>query len=178
MVWRRTGENPVSEPNMEHKYGTLIMLMSEQLELLLACIYINPNISSIIKWVIQPLKFQKLIIHFITQIMWQVITYPCLDWSRSLSIKGVPLWQCCIRKYPLLEQMLLLRQKYMTTSGRSWYTIAGVGVTKAPFVNFSVNKMFDLSKVPVGFFESLPYLTGITAAELKNSENNGTEEIG
>ena len=68
------------------------------------------------------------------------------------------------------------------------------GGTKAPFVKFSVSKIFDLAKVPVGFFESLSYLTGITAAPakykrdiqyltcvlttLKNSENNGTGEIG
>ena len=43
---------------------------------------------------------------------------------------------------------------------------SGVGVTKAPFVNFSVSKIFDIAKVPVKFFESLAYLTGITAAEL------------
>ena len=45
--------------------------------------------------------------------------------------------------------------------------LSGVGVTKAPFVNFSVSKIFDLSKVLVAFFESLSYLTGITAAELR-----------
>ena len=30
----------------------------------------------------------------------------------------------------------------------------GVGVTKAPFVIFSVSKIFDLAKVPVRFFKS------------------------
>ena len=30
----------------------------------------------------------------------------------------------------------------------------GVGVTKAPFVNFSVSKIFDLVKVPLRLFES------------------------
>ena len=29
-----------------------------------------------------------------------------------------------------------------------------VGITKAPFVNFSVSKIFDLAKVPARFFES------------------------
>ena len=48
----------------------------------------------------------------------------------------------------------------------------GVGVTKAPFVNFSVSKIFDLAKVPVIFFESLLYLTGITAAELRRYLSN------
>ena len=48
----------------------------------------------------------------------------------------------------------------------------GVGVTKAPFVNFSVSKIFDLAKVPVIFFESLSYLTGITAAQLRRYLSN------
>ena len=33
-------------------------------------------------------------------------------------------------------------------------TLSGVGVTKAPFANFSVSKIFDLAKVPVRFPES------------------------
>ena len=55
----------------------------------------------------------------------------------------------------------------------------GVGVT-APFVNFSVSKIFDLAKVLLISFESHLYLTGVTAPLmiLKNLENNGTEEIG
>ena len=44
---------------------------------------------------------------------------------------------------------------------------AGVGVTKAPFVNFLVSKIFDLAKVPFRLFESHLYLTGVTAAELR-----------
>ena len=43
----------------------------------------------------------------------------------------------------------------------------GVGVTKAPFANFSLSKIFDLAKVPVRFPESHSYLTGVTAAELR-----------
>ena len=43
----------------------------------------------------------------------------------------------------------------------------GVGVTTAPFVNFSVRKIFDLAKVHAAFFESHSYLTGVTAAELR-----------
>ena len=74
----------------------------------------------------------------------------------------------------------------------------GVGVTKAPFVNFSANKTFDFVKLPVKFFESLSYLIGVTALAamthakykrdtqqltciltmMKYEENNGTEEIG
>ena len=43
----------------------------------------------------------------------------------------------------------------------------GVGVTKAPFVNFSVSEIFDHAKVPVRFLESHSYLTAVTAAELR-----------
>ena len=42
-----------------------------------------------------------------------------------------------------------------------------MGVTKAPVVDFSESTNFDLAKVPVRFFESLSYLTGITAAQLR-----------
>ena len=44
---------------------------------------------------------------------------------------------------------------------------SGVGVTKAPFANFSVSEIFDLVKVPARFPESHSYLTGVTAAELR-----------
>ena len=43
----------------------------------------------------------------------------------------------------------------------------GEGVTKAPLVNFSVSKIFDPIKVPVKLFASHSYLTGVTAAELR-----------
>ena len=42
----------------------------------------------------------------------------------------------------------------------------GVGVTEAPFANFSVSKIFDLEKLPVRFPESHSYLTGVTAANV------------
>ena len=48
----------------------------------------------------------------------------------------------------------------------------GMGVTKAPFVNFSVSKMFDLAKVPAILFTSHSYLTGVTAAELRQYLSN------
>ena len=41
---------------------------------------------------------------------------------------------------------------------------SGVGVTKAPFVNFSVSKILDLAKVHVRFIESHSYLTGVPSA--------------
>ena len=46
-----------------------------------------------------------------------------------------------------------------------WWKI-GVGVTNILFVNFSIEKIFSFAKMPVEFFESLSYLTGVTAAEL------------
>ena len=45
--------------------------------------------------------------------------------------------------------------------------ISWVGVTKAPFANFSVNKIFDLTEVPVRCFVSYSYLAGVIAAELQ-----------
>ena len=48
----------------------------------------------------------------------------------------------------------------------------GVGVTKAPFVNFSVSKIFDNAKVPVRIFVSHSYLTGVTATELRQHLSN------
>ena len=49
---------------------------------------------------------------------------------------------------------------------------SGVGVTKAPFVNFSVSKIFDLAKVPVRLFAWHSYLTGVTTAELRRHLSN------
>ena len=49
---------------------------------------------------------------------------------------------------------------------------SGMGVTKAPFVNFSVSKVLNLSKVPHKLFESHLYLTGATAAELRRHLSN------
>ena len=36
-----------------------------------------------------------------------------------------------------------------------------------PFINFSMKEIFDLSKIPVRFFVSLSYFTGVTTAELQ-----------
>ena len=49
---------------------------------------------------------------------------------------------------------------------------SGVGVTKAPFVNFSVSKIFDSVKLPVRLLASHSYLTGVTAAELRQHLSN------
>ena len=48
----------------------------------------------------------------------------------------------------------------------------GVGVTKAPFVNFSVSIIFDIAKVPVRLFALYSYLTGVTAAALRQHLSN------
>ena len=52
----------------------------------------------------------------------------------------------------------------------NWIVIgsAGVGVTKAPFVNFTVSKTFDLAEVPVRLFVSHSYLTGELRQHLSN----------
>ena len=42
----------------------------------------------------------------------------------------------------------------------------GGGGVKAPVVNFSVSKIFNLAKVPLRLFEAQTYLTGVTADEL------------
>ena len=62
---------------------------------------------------------------------------------------------------------LLMSWQRITDEGAAdyWHR-AGVGVTKAPFVNFPVSKIFDLAKVPVRLFVSHSYLTGVTTAEL------------
>ena len=53
------------------------------------------------------------------------------------------------------------------TQSRKWLSPAGMGFTKALFVNFFVNKIFDLAKEPARLFKSHLYLTGVTAAELR-----------
>ena len=52
---------------------------------------------------------------------------------------------------------------------------SGMGVTKTPFVNFSVSKIFVLAKVPLRLFESHLYLTGATAAQLRRHLSNINE---
>ena len=47
-----------------------------------------------------------------------------------------------------------------------------VGVTKAPLLNFSISKIFDLAKVPLRLFESHFYLTDATAGELQQNLSN------
>ena len=44
---------------------------------------------------------------------------------------------------------------------------SGVGVTKAPLVDFSVRKNVDLSNAQVRIIKSLTYLTDFSAAKLR-----------
>ena len=48
----------------------------------------------------------------------------------------------------------------------------GVGIIKDPFVNLSVSKIFDLTKVPITIFESHSYLAGGVAAQLRRYQSN------
>ena len=50
-------------------------------------------------------------------------------------------------------------------AGHGYFSPTGVGVTKAPFVNFSVSEIFDPAKVPARFFASYSFLTCVPAAE-------------
>ena len=45
---------------------------------------------------------------------------------------------------------------------------SGMDVTKAPFVDFSVSKIFYLAKVLLRLFELHLYFRGVTAAELSS----------
>ena len=52
-----------------------------------------------------------------------------------------------------------------------YVSVSGVGVTKAPFVNFSISKIFYCAEVNARFVELHSYLTGVTAAErMRNSQ--------
>ena len=61
---------------------------------------------------------------------------------------------------------------FSVANGQSYVHTQGVVVTKAPFVNFSASTIFDLAKVTVRFVESHSYLTGVTAAELRQHQSN------
>ena len=69
--------------------------------------------------------------------------------SITIAVVDIQLFFLCIR----LTHVLILRSP-------------GVGVTKSPFLIFSISKIFDLAKVLLGLFGSHLYLTG--AAHLSN----------
>ena len=104
----------------------------------------------------------------------------------------------------IYDKLWILMSHYFNQWGCSpvqWLKLVtfllGCGLIKCCF--FSVNKIFNLAKVPIRFFESHSYLTVVPATVLrwhlsnismtfnrthvcltmlKNSGNNGTEEIG
>ena len=65
----------------------------------------------------------------------------------------------------MMEAERHAKVKFSHIYRRSHDSSSWVGVTKAPFVNFSVSKIFDLAKVPATFFESHSYLTGVVTYE-------------
>ena len=96
----------------------------------------------------------------------------CIVFSDDLTTQGAYAWTGMIFKIPPPPLLEVPRDIAFSHMGTSFcYTCGtvttGVGVTKAPFVNFSVSKIFDLAKVPVRLFAWHSYLTGVAAAELR-----------
>ena len=99
-------------------------------------------------------------------------------------------WHCDISIDILLHEVVLSMTAYIMSIKSQVESLHRVGVTKAPFVNFSRSKIFDLAKVPVRLFESHSYFIIVTIAELRShqwnmnaclvqySEKNGTGGIG
>ena len=73
----------------------------------------------------------------------------------------------CLFGYKAGDEAMTIQRTILKLFDTNTPLRPGAGVTKAPFANFSVNKNFDLAKVPVRFLESRSYLTGVTAAELR-----------
>ena len=71
-------------------------------------------------------------------------------------------------KYPMELKIMRLWVKLWNADGHG----PGVGVTKAPFVNFSVSTILDLVKLPLRLFEPHLYLTGATATKLRRHLSN------
>ena len=101
--------------------------------------------------------------------------------SRQLTLGGLKsfwkrLTHICVSQTTRVFQTLPLGKLNHVYPAWSmiWVLVSshGVGVTKAPFVNFSVSKIFDLAKVYVILLESHSYLTGVTAAELRRHPSN------
>ena len=81
---------------------------------------------------------------------------------RRLADKNISRWRLKCKK----KDMCLSWQAF----SRDW--LSGVMVTKAPFVNFSINTIFDLAKVPVLFVQSHSYLTSVAAARQRRHLSN------
>ena len=70
-------------------------------------------------------------------------------------------------EFPFGKNFFCTETTYFTHRKDFFWQGTGVGVTKAPFVNFSASRIFDLAKVPLRFFESRVCVTGAAAAELR-----------
>ena len=109
---------------------------------------------------------------FIPHFMMDIIIYPCWDNSWTIYVRNRDLWQLrqsyekIIVLFGYISLDIYAYVICLVSSQFHPYT-SGVGVTKAPFVNFSVSKIFDLAKVHVRFLESHSYLTSVPAAQLR-----------
>ena len=91
-------------------------------------------------------------------------------------------WFRLVRFFTILSFLgnpLTWRDNHLPHNWTSWvswtsfmHITTWVGVTKAQFVNFSINKIHDLAEVPVMFFESHSYLTGVATAQLRQHLSN------
>ena len=103
----------------------------------------------------------------------------CVETGKGLSLKGrraVRIWHItpCLWVMSTTIEALHPKLQLAFLCGCSGHVVdlgkvkrTGVGVTKAPFVNFSTSEIFDLAKEHLKLFESHWYLTGATAAELR-----------
>ena len=108
--------------------------------------------------------------------LWMLnIQMRCKDLTVVSDIKGYQDCSpsnCCPVARPILRHYGTLWQAKLKRRLQNSSTSPGVGVTKAPFVNFSISKIFDPAKVPVILFASHSYLIGVTAAELRQHLSN------
>ena len=96
-----------------------------------------------------------------TNHQWGLVAFTCWQFHKMCSIYLSWIWVWILpisfKITAIFPSSPFLHQNELEMESR-------VGVTKALFANFSVSKIFDLAKVPVRFFESHSYLTGVTAA--------------
>ena len=89
----------------------------------------------------------------------------CVEFSVSFS-QDTP--------QPFLKaEHTMIRKIYL----RKNFTKPGVGVTKSPFIKFSVMEKIDFAKLFVGFFKSHSSMTGVIAGQLQGHLSN-TNVIG
>ena len=106
-------------------------------------------------------RFQSPTTRLFVQHLVQVNVKENIAWHCWLFVRGIHRWQVHGPQ----------SASNTVNVSMSWRHPGG-GVTKAPFVNFSVSKIFDLTKVTVRFVETHSYLTGVPAAELRRHLSN------